>query len=115
MARYDDEPDAERRALRRLFEAAASETAPPNQPPPFFAARVRAAAAGEPTAARHPIGVAAWRLLPALCLVALVVSGWTGYESYRYEAERDRALARILVEGGGGDLIVAALLLGGEQ
>jgi hypothetical protein len=114
MARHNDEPDAERRALRRLFEAA-SETEPPTEPPPFFAARVRARAAATAAPARHPIGAAAWRLLPLLCAVALAVSGWTGYESYRYAAERDRALARIFVEGGGGDLIVAALLLGGEQ
>jgi hypothetical protein len=104
----------ERLAFRRLFEAAATDAAPAAAPP-YFAARVRARARSAATApeAVHPVGVAAWRMLPLFGVVALAVASLAGYESLQLGREREAAVTRMLTtEGGGGDLLVAALLLG---
>lgn len=107
--------DSAETAFRHLFEAASADVEDAT-PPPFFAARVRARAIAERRARRateHALGVAAWRLLPILGVLAVVVAGWSGYETVQYRRERDRAVARVLAEGGG-DVIVAFVMLGAD-
>jgi hypothetical protein len=105
----------EDRAVRRLFEAAASDPGANQEPPPFFAARVkaRAKAMGEERRAAHPFGAAAWQMLPALALVVVSLTAWTGYESVRAGRERKAALAEMLSDNGKlNEAILATMLLG---
>lgn len=86
------------RTIRRILEAAA-DTEPRREAPPFFAARVRARAAletREGERARHPIGVAALQMLPALAVAVLGLGAWSGYESYAAAAEARSVVARAL-------------------
>lgn len=100
-------------AIREVLEAAA-DPAPPSVAPPFLASRVRARAAAEPgPLATAPVLVAAWRLLPVFAVVATLLVCMAGYESARFEREREAAVARALAGSGGGDVLLGTLLAGG--
>lgn len=110
---------SEDRALARLLSAAASDR--PHQPSPFLMTRLRAAIAaaavvaeGKVTRRRpHPFGLAALQMLPALGLVAVVLAGFSGYETWQARRHQDVALARV-ASSGGGDLLLAVAFLGGD-
>lgn len=110
--RRDEE--RERRAIRRLVEAA-SDRDPATEAPPFFGARVRARAATELAHAPAAFGATAWRALPALGVLALALVGASAYESSRLSSDRDAAMARVMSGQGGGDMLVAALLFGADD
>lgn len=103
------------RAIRRLFVAASSEETPA-EPSPFFMTRVRARVEAERReATAHPIGAAAWQVLPAAAVILVFLAGWTGYESVHAARERDAAIARMMEPGSAaGDALLAATFLGGE-
>ena len=105
---------AEERAMRRLFEAA-SAGAPPTEPPPYFMTRLKGAIAErQRAAAAHPIGAAAWQMLPALTIILALLTAWTGYESVRAERAQKAAMARIMdPSAAGGDVFLAIAFLSG--
>ena len=107
--------DEEARATRRIFEAASADPAVDTAPPPFFMARVRAGiASAERRATAHPIGDAAWQMLPALAVIAVVLSTWTGYETVAASRERDATVAGMLTQQGELDeIVIAAVLFAG--
>jgi len=103
----------EERKVKRLLSAAAAR---PDELPglsPFFLSRLRAAAREAAATPAHPIGLAAWRMLPAFSLLVLVLSGVAGWQSVEASRERDAALLRLAEPGDGGDLLLVAALLGG--
>jgi hypothetical protein len=105
---------AEDRAIRRLLEAAASDPGKPHVPSPFLLSRVRAAIAEAPAPRPHPFGLAAIRMLPALALLVAVLSGWAGWETREAQRYRSQAMASLISpDSAGGDLVLAALFLGG--
>ena len=106
--------DRERIALRRLFGAAAADETPASAPA-FLAARARARAAERADVARsHPIGVAAWRLLPVFGAIALAVASFSGFETWAFARDREAAMARMLAPEGRGDMLVAVLLFASQ-
>jgi hypothetical protein len=117
-------PEGDDREIRRLLEAAAADPADPpepppadpaerREPPPFVAARVRAAAEAALRPPAHPVGAAAWQMLPALAVVAVAFSAWTGYESVRAARERQAAVSAVLRDNARlNEVVVAAMLLG---
>lgn len=106
-------PDDER--IRAVLQAAA-DPAPPHDPPPFFASRIRARAGIEgQTAGSTPVAVAAARLLPVFGVIAMLLVGLAGFESARFEREREAAVARAMATNGGGDVLLGAMLLGGSS
>ncbi len=113
--RREQADERDERAIRRLFVAASSEETPA-EPPPFFMTRVRGQVEAERReAAAHPIGAAAWQVLPAAAVVLVLLAGWTGYESVHTARERDAAIANMLEPGSAaGDALLAATFLGGE-
>jgi hypothetical protein len=75
--------DSEDAAIRRLLAAAAMEGEPAPLSP-FFMKRLRAARlAAMESPAGHPIGAAAWQMLPALGLLVSLMTIWSGYSSYQ--------------------------------
>src|SRR6185295_7205271 len=106
-----DEKDmkvAEERALRRVLRAASAR--PEELPPltPHLLKRLKAAArAGTRDAAPHPIGLAAWRMLPAFALLVALVSGIAAYQTVEARKERAAAVASLMDPGSGGDLLLA--------
>jgi hypothetical protein len=103
----------EDRALRRLLHAASAD-ADAADLHPAFAARVTARAlAASPPARVQTLALAARPLIPALAGVALVVSAWGTYETVQLERAQRSSLERVLAGEGGGDALLAAVLLDG--
>jgi hypothetical protein len=110
-----DKPGAcdEDGALRRLLRAAAAD-ADATDLHPAFAARVTARAfAAPPPAPAQTLALAARPLIPALAGVALVFSAWGAYETVQLERAQRSSLERVLAGEGGGDALLAAVLLDG--
>ena len=109
-----DTKSAGERALRRLLRAASArpEELPPLTPHLLTRLKADARAAGRDAAA-HPIGLAAWRMLPAFALLVAVVAGFAAYESVEVRKERAAAMASLMDPSSGGDLLFATTLLGG--
>jgi hypothetical protein len=105
---------AERRALHRLLRAAAADDDGSGLPD-AFAARVAARALSAPPGAPVlALGTAAWRLLPALAALVLLVAAWTGYETIRLDAAQESTLAQAVGAGGGAaEAALTVLMLGG--
>jgi|WetSurMetagenome_2_1015567.scaffolds.fasta_scaffold186505_1 hypothetical protein len=102
---------AGKRALRRLLQAAAADESTVELGE-FFAPRVAARAATTPPPAPVVVlAAAAWRLLPALAVLALAVTAWGTYETTRLQHLQESSLAQA-AGGEGGDALLAALLLG---
>jgi hypothetical protein len=105
----------EDRAIRTLLEAAST---PPGdrRPGAYFMTRVRARVAeGKARAAEHPVGAAAWQMLPALAAVVVALSAWTSFQSLEASRERAEIVAKMLGhEGGAGEVLITAVLLGGS-
>ena len=113
--RFRLDESGERRAFQRLLGAAAGDDGAPDLPD-AFAARVAARARSLPAAAPVlALGSAAWRALPALAALVLLVAAWTGYETLRLEADEASAVAQAVVaDGGGAEAAVTLLLLDGD-
>jgi hypothetical protein len=106
---------AEERALRRLLTAAAAD-ADAGDLHPAFAARVTArAAAATPPAPLQTLALAARPLIPALAVVVFGVSVWGAYETVQLERAQRASVERVIGGAGGGDAVLAALLLGGDD
>lgn len=89
--------------LRKVLAAASSREGELPRPSPFLGARVRAVA-GSRLADEHPIGQLAWRLLPALALAGLLLSGVSVVATREAAAARRAAVAGLSA----GDLLLAA-------
>ena len=88
--------------LRKVLAAASSREGELPLPSPFLGARVRAVAGRRVD--EHPIGQLAWRLLPALALAGLVLSGVSVVATREAAAARRAAVASLSA----GDLLLAA-------
>lgn len=112
-------PDGTDDAIRRLFEAASTKPSEIAGPPQFFMTRLKGAVAEAQRARRsvtdHPIGAAAWQMLPAMAIMLVALTAWTGYESAQVARAQEEAIARMMVEpaGGGADLLLVAMITGG--
>lgn len=89
-------------ALRKVLAAASSREGELPLPSPFLGARVRAVA-GSPLTDEHPIGQLAWRLLPAMALAGILLSG-VSVVATRKAAEARRAAVASLSAG---DMLLA--------
>lgn len=104
------------RALKRLLRAAAFGPGDVPAPSPFLMTRIKAAAAeaGRRVTA-HPVGAAAWQMLPALAVVLALLTAWNGYESVQLKRAQDEAFARLMVDtdhSGSAEILLAAVLTG---
>ena len=88
--------------LRKVLAAASSREGELPLPSPFLGARVRAIAAVRLTD-EHPIGQLAWRLLPALALVGLLLSGVSVVATREAAAARRTAVSSLSA----GDVLLA--------
>lgn len=88
--------------LRKVLAAASSREGELPLPSPFLGARVRAVAAAR-LVDEHPIGQLAWRLLPALALVGLLLSGVSVVATREAAAARRAAVASLSA----GDVLLA--------
>jgi hypothetical protein len=103
-------------AFRRVMDAASARQEPGGDtPPPFFVARVRARAEeARASATDHPVGTAAWRMLPALSVIVVALAAWTGYESEAVSRDRAEVVANMLRQNGGAsEVVITAMLAGG--
>jgi len=97
--------------LRRILEAAAARPEELPKLTPHLLTRVKALArARKDEGEGHEMGAFAWRLLPALVVLAALLGGWSGYENARLARARVAAAASLE----GGDVALAAVFLGGE-
>ena len=105
-------------ALRRLLQAAAYGPGDPPEPSPFLMTRIKAAAAeAERQVTAHPVGAAAWQMLPALAVVLALLTAWNGYESVQLERAQDEAFARLMLDtdhAGSAEILLAAVLTGDD-
>ncbi|MEO6326246.1 MAG: hypothetical protein ABIQ65_16605 [Thermoanaerobaculia bacterium] len=116
--------ERERRALRRILEACAA-SGEPAPPTPFLMARLEARIAAEVSEAartkgRAPaelaLGAAARSLAPAFAILLTVLSAVTAYQQAAAVRAENEAIARILEpQNSSGDLLLAALFLGGDS
>lgn len=93
--------------LRKVLAAASSRESELPLPSPFLGARVRARA--ERRVEEHPIGQLAWRLLPALAVAGLLLSGVSVVATREAAAARRTALESLSA----GDLLLAASVRAG--
>jgi hypothetical protein len=89
-------------ALRKVLAAASSREGELPRPSPFLGARVRAGG-GTRHGEEHPIGLLAWRLLPAMTLAGLLLSGVSVVATREAAAARKAAAASLSA----GDLLLA--------
>lgn len=88
--------------LRKVLAAASSREGELPLPSPFLGARVRAGAGARPID-EHPIGQLAWRLLPALTLAGLLLSGVGVVATWKAAEARRAAVAGLSA----GDVLLA--------
>lgn len=97
----------EEHALKRVLSAASARPGELPELSPFFLGRLRAAMrASAAEADAHPIGAAAWKMLPAFGLLVALLSVFAGYQTVQTQRERTAAMD---------DLLLAAALLGGPE
>ncbi|MBK8599108.1 MAG: hypothetical protein IPP07_23010 [Holophagales bacterium] len=94
--------------LWKVLAAASSREGELPLPSPFLGARVRAVAAARLTD-EHPIGQLAWRLLPALTLAGLLLSGVSVVATREAAAARRAAVASLST----GDVLLAISMRSG--
>ncbi len=104
------------RAFKRLLQAAAYGPGDVPEPSPFLMIRIKAVAAdaGRRVTA-HPVGAAAWQMLPALAVVLALLTAWNGYESVQLHRAQEEAFARLMVDAdhsGSAEILLAAVLTG---
>ena len=87
--------------LRKVLSAASSREGELPLPSPFLGARVRAVAGRR--ADEHPIGQLAWRLLPAMAVAGLLLSGVSVVATREAAAARRTAVASLSA----GDVLLA--------
>ena len=102
----------EDRVVRRLLRAVSAEPGELPGPSPFLMTRLRAAVSARQRSAPHPVGAAAWQMLPAMALLVTVLAAVAGYQSVQASRERSAAVASLMDPRQGGDMLLAAALLG---